>query len=731
MCIEKVEIYTLSPTGNPMQYFNTCFPGREDCYAIYHYSTNSCYVTDAIQDAYEKWQPEIPVFISAPTGSGKNYFVQQKLLPYVMTYNGSTENLKKRVLVLSNRVALNRQNKLELAKVVDRYLPLNALSYEEACHKCSCEELDKMKCFDCIHVCSYQQLLTSPEILNGQYSYVVIDEAHFFIQDAIFNYQTQTILSKIVSTFQSAVRIYMSATFEDVFLPLVQLEEQMWNRRPYWEREQHFQFIFYDLPCQYDYISEIQAIPEKEEELVPYIEQSKEKWLIFVADKEKGAALASALENEAVFICSETKVGKRGNKAVYDQLVETQTYKPRILISTAVIDNGISLKDEKIRHVAIFVPQPVSFLQMLGRVRIQKKQKITLYIPQYSSRTLKQKLKQEMQELCYRLAFDAMNTQQRWYECNQVVQSQGWHHPGFGMDDQTKAFSYSPLSKLYLVSTILTLKYILYFSEGDTHVSLSGSAEIWRSRILNMLEAKQELDYNEARLYAALSDEDCIQFWNQASINEDIVLGSFEKEFFCEIEGINLRYRDGFDFKQTILYARIVDLKKRLSDSKSATEHHAILAELQQLIKTYNRMIEPDKPFDIVAAQAAWLGKEYKPGENVKDATMQTVTKDAVLAWCEQNIFPLTEYENAKSVQKDKMLCEYGFDTIKDNRLALLQNYMMKKGGEIKQQKAINGFLAEEKIPYRFESKKFSSTKGEIEKGKVYWILIETQCATE
>ena len=40
MCIEKVEIYTLSSTGNPMQYFNSCFPGREHCHAIYHYSTN-------------------------------------------------------------------------------------------------------------------------------------------------------------------------------------------------------------------------------------------------------------------------------------------------------------------------------------------------------------------------------------------------------------------------------------------------------------------------------------------------------------------------------------------------------------------------------------------------------------------------------------------------------------------------------------------------------------------
>ena len=77
------------------------------------------------------------------------------------------------------------------------------------------------------------------------------------------------------------------------------------------------------------------------------------------------------------------------------------------------------------------------------------------------------------------------------------------------------------------------------------------------------------------------------------------------------------------------------------------------------------------------------------------------------------------------------MLCEYGFDTIKDNRLALLRNYMMKKGCEIRQQKAINGFLAEEKIPYIFKSKQISSIKGEIEKGKVYWILIKTQCATE
>ena len=100
MCIEKVEIYTLSSTGNPMQYFNSCFPGREHFHAIYHYSTNSCYVTDAIQDAYEKWQPEIPVFISAPTGSGKNYFVQQKLLPQLLLFHNHYLLLLNQVYIL-------------------------------------------------------------------------------------------------------------------------------------------------------------------------------------------------------------------------------------------------------------------------------------------------------------------------------------------------------------------------------------------------------------------------------------------------------------------------------------------------------------------------------------------------------------------------------------------------------------------------------------------------------
>ena len=56
----------------------------------------------------DRWEPSQPVFISAQTGQGKNYFIEHSLIPYVRELNHKN-NTKYKVLILSNRLALKRQ----------------------------------------------------------------------------------------------------------------------------------------------------------------------------------------------------------------------------------------------------------------------------------------------------------------------------------------------------------------------------------------------------------------------------------------------------------------------------------------------------------------------------------------------------------------------------------------------------------------------------------------------
>ena len=139
-------------------------------------------------DLDARWRPGKAVFISAQTGKGKNYFIENTLLPYIRELNYVNET-KYKVLILSNRLALKQQIINRLSGYDD--------SYDD-------EENRKLYYYrDVADVMTYQSLLYSEcELKRKQkgeypkYLYVICDEAHFFTSDAMFNPNTQKILEK-------------------------------------------------------------------------------------------------------------------------------------------------------------------------------------------------------------------------------------------------------------------------------------------------------------------------------------------------------------------------------------------------------------------------------------------------------------------------------------------------------------------------------------------------------
>lgn len=53
---------------------------------------------------------------------------------------------------------------------------------------------------------------------------------------------------------------------------------------------------------------------------------------------------------------------------------------PRILITTAVLDNGVSIHDAEVGNVVIATDSRISFLQMIGRVRVESVESCRLFI---------------------------------------------------------------------------------------------------------------------------------------------------------------------------------------------------------------------------------------------------------------------------------------------------------------------------------------------------------------
>lgn len=186
------------------------------------------------------WKPNELYIISAQTGSGKNSFVFDKLLPRLIEENPNRPNL---ILLLSNRIATSRQSKLDIAdKLVsyiqdDRYVKMLEKIYTPSGVDECCVN------FGVVTISTYQQiferqLLDDERVKKNPFRYIVCDECHFFTSDGIFNVLTRKILEYIVEHGNKSVRIYMSATPDVAFqailkqelIPIFREQGAIWER---------------------------------------------------------------------------------------------------------------------------------------------------------------------------------------------------------------------------------------------------------------------------------------------------------------------------------------------------------------------------------------------------------------------------------------------------------------------------------------------------------------------
>ena len=184
------------------------------------------WLSDGIGDSYKMWYNKYDaktnsgkllstpsmVLIKSPTGTGKTTFILKKLVPYAADKHRD-------ILYFGNRIALNAQLKLAAANE-EKLLEVRSKSGREL------NEFEYNDFGNRIIVMNYQSLDTHKKgywrSLNPYY--VIFDEAHFFIDDAIFNKKTYSNFRKLLSIYSDSALIFMTATpvdFEQIFDILV------------------------------------------------------------------------------------------------------------------------------------------------------------------------------------------------------------------------------------------------------------------------------------------------------------------------------------------------------------------------------------------------------------------------------------------------------------------------------------------------------------------------------
>ena len=324
--------------------------------------------TDSIKEALEEevpyWRYWKAILIDAPPGKGKTSFVYEVLIPLAIKMN-------RNVLLVANRNALSLQMKLDVLELIGSPLRdrLTDLGIRET------------EIFGSVGIVSYHSL---PRFLNDpenedwldNVEYVVADECHYFTSDSSFNDLTEWHLKLIIKHFKRAIRVYMTGTGWDVLRPIADAEMAIkYDKERACKVHLDREIIRYNWQQDHSHV-DLRFFRDLEEIKQLILGNPNEKYMIFVDSRDSGRALADDLgKNRATYLDAESKGTKEMTK-----LLKEQTFDRQVLVTTKVLDCGINLWDNRLRHIVTVTDDRVSMLQMLGRKRRKPGEQVNLYV---------------------------------------------------------------------------------------------------------------------------------------------------------------------------------------------------------------------------------------------------------------------------------------------------------------------------------------------------------------
>lgn len=338
---------------------------------------SSVKIGNSLDSYYKSWDHFHPIILSAQTGSGKNYFVREKLLTHAMETGAS-------IIYLSNRVALSVQQKkyfLEKLGMPDRYG----------------EKLRDMEQFGPITVWSYQKAYQrareTASFFSQRRGYVVFDESHYFLSDSTFNSSTEKTLFSLISLFPQFTRIYMTATPYDVLPTILDYELQQRSisgnvfsqdihsptsqmpPSPPLSSGSFAELYQFDR----DYSAYDITFFNREDDLIPALEKANanNKWLFFVRSRAKANDLKRQVDKSEIFTASD----KTENNECWKNLCDGRfPHKTNVLFSTSVIDNGVNITDDSVNNIVVTTFDRTPLLQMIGRCRLHEGKQLKVFI---------------------------------------------------------------------------------------------------------------------------------------------------------------------------------------------------------------------------------------------------------------------------------------------------------------------------------------------------------------
>lgn len=364
------------------------------------------YISDVLAEDFPKWEREDRIYIEAPTGAGKNTFVENVIIKTLQRQNAYMP-CKKRVLIISNRIALGRQLKKRIYKLLEHEQEL--ANYTEMGIDKKCKHVE------CVWMYSYQELaevLQHTEadflyqgIFGKAFDYVILDECHFFMRDSNFNPRTDRLLDKILDAYTNSVMVFMTATPEGIFQEIMDREEarkQILSKNALWalQGKRCSQGTLWGYQKNYDRHFEFEFVENLEKIFLDIIKRNfkaRKQAIIWVKSKKQGEEIEKKINDSsggatAVLLTAESKESAEIDGNIYTEIVDTEKFSCDVLISTIVIENGVNIKSSKVMLQLCFLDDYYSIVQCLGRIR-NPHPNMKVYFKEYNKRHLENLLR--------------------------------------------------------------------------------------------------------------------------------------------------------------------------------------------------------------------------------------------------------------------------------------------------------------------------------------------------
>lgn len=337
------------------------------------------YFTEMMENEIHKIRRNNPCFLKAPTGAGKTTFFEDFI----------SENSKYTFLFLCNRTTLCRQMKMRLFEKLE----------EQDLKEClTMKGIDKIKKIKNVYIMTYQALLSFLEKEQIEVDYILADEVHTLYGESLYIPTSFKIL-KAITKMNYARRIYISATPENIF-PII-LEMELNGRSRLEEMIGLSQGVKPIIPVYYEFIQVNKKVYDliyfySYCDLIEKIKDNKGFTLIFVETIKKARYIKELLmhqTNKKISILSSYSKEEMEGHEDYESISEQEAFKSDIVISTAVISEGVNLKMENLDNIVLTDYSYERLLQSLGRKRLNNVNKSTkVYIKILSKSEINEKI---------------------------------------------------------------------------------------------------------------------------------------------------------------------------------------------------------------------------------------------------------------------------------------------------------------------------------------------------